>query len=482
MENAAMKTVPHVLRLLGENKKGRVAIVCGPGNNGGDGFALARLLYVEGARAEIISVGERAEADMTANEAIANLQMIRKLKIPIRSGNEGEKILCDSDVTVDALFGTGLSKEVCGAYAEAIHKMNSLSKVILSIDVPSGVCADTGKIMGAAVNARETITYGFFKPGLLLYPGAERAGRVTVENISVPHEFETFGHKFITICERNINNLLPKRPLVSNKGTFGRVRVIAGSREMPGAAALCCAAAYRAGAGLVEACVVPEVAEVIHRILPEAVTKIFDAYDEDACKKIFGTQKPEAVLIGPGLGQSDDIKKFIKIILGSVGETPVVLDADGLNNIAEDLAALKKINAVITPHPGEMSRLIKKTVDEILNDPVSVAAGFAKRHGVIVLLKGARTVVASPDGSVYINASGSPALAKAGSGDALAGIIASFIAQGTNLFEAAALGAYLHGKAGEFASETLSDYGVNASDVINALPRVIKRYGEAKFL
>ncbi len=510
MENAAMRTVAHVRRFLCGNKNCAV-IVCGPGNNGGDGYALARQLFSSGVDVTVITAGKPRTED-----ALVNFEIIKNIGIPILNYpvDKCEKALLGADVSVDAVFGVGLTRPLEGIYADLIGLINGSGKNIISLDVPSGMDSDTGRVSGAAVRADCTVTYGYVKTGLLLYPGADYTGEVITEGLSLPPKDES---AFIRVIEdADIPVMLPARKPDSNKGMHGRVCVLAGSAEMPGAAVLCCMSAYKAGAGLVDACVTPEVARVIHAHLPEAVTTILarenfkektlaagvkrrsrfsseirQAGIKDVSRNqiIFQCMKKASVVVaGPGLGQGGvegtsrltglpgaGVNDFVKFILENA-ECPVVLDADGLNAVsAIGVDCLKKIKPlyVITPHPGEMSRLTGLSVAEILKEPLRAAHEFSRNYNVTVLLKGARTVIAAPDGTTYINTSGCAALAKAGAGDALAGIIAGLIAQGAEVCEAAALGAFLHGRAGEKAAEKLSLYGVNARDVIDALPGVM---------
>jgi NAD(P)H-hydrate epimerase len=286
----------------------------------------------------------------------------------------------------------------------------------------------------------------------------------------------------IILTDADIPALLPARPANANKGTFGRVRVLAGCRHMPGAAALCCAAAYRMGAGLVEACTVAEAAHAVNFHVPEAVTPVLPGtdggYGPESFEALRDFKDPDIWLLGPGIGQGEAVRQFVYSVLENT-RVPVIIDADGLNNIAEEIRSTRNVGllsgltAAVTPHPGEMSRLTGISINEIINDMENTAASFARHYGITVLLKGPRTVIAGPNGEMYINTTGNTALAKAGSGDALAGMIAGLAAQGTALTKACALGAFLHGKAGEYASRALSLYGVNASDVIRALPKVL---------
>jgi NAD(P)H-hydrate epimerase len=457
MENAAAGIAGHVTRLA---KPGdRIAVVCGPGNNGGDGLATARLLFTRGMDVHIVLTGEPGAGE----DARANLAMVKSLNIPITAS-----LTEPAGILVDALFGTGLSRSPEGIYAEAIQAINRSGKIIVSADIPSGFCSDTGRMLGKdAVRAHATVTFGFPKAGLYLYPCAENTGGIYVENISIPHTWdESSGAWLKVINDGCVKASLPVRKPFSNKGDYGRVCVIAGSPCMPGAAALCCTAAYRAGAGLVDASVHPDVAKHIHQHLPEAIASQ-NAEESLAAASV--------VLLGPGLGL--DKNDLLTLVFDRIN-CPLVLDADGLNILAAHESLLERLRqlpvpCVITPHPGEMSRLAGLSVKEILRDPIGVARDFARKHQAHVLLKGARTVIAAPNGNAYLNITGGAALAKAGSGDVLAGIIAGLVAQGMDVFKGASCAAYLHGKAGEVAGMKLSEYGVLARDVVEALPEVM---------
>lgn len=494
MENAATGAAKHILRLLDnlrdtrrDKHAARVVVVSGPGNNGGDGFALARLLFAQGVKTAVIFTGDEAKVQ---GDARVNLDIVRRMGISFYTYPSGDtdasipKLLRDADVVADAVFGTGLHRAPEGFFSEIISMINDCGHPVVSLDIPSGVDADTGCALGTAVKACLTVTFGFMKPGLLLYPGAELAGEVQVENISLPADcMPQDKHLMHALTDSEAATLLPCRPPDSHKGSYGRVVVAAGSRDMPGAAVLSCLAAYRTGAGLVDFRGVREAVQVVQRYLPEAVTRMLPgesgSVDMSACDAWSDTlkqaQKGVVWLIGPGLGRGEGVTKFVHTALLSA-RMPVVLDADGLNAAAEDVSVFKKMTApcVLTPHPGEMSRLTGLTVTEITAEPVKTASGFARAHGVTVLLKGARSVIASPCGRVYINTSGCAAMAKAGSGDVLAGVIAGLTAQGMEVFYAAALGAYLHGRAGEIAAAHLSVYGVNARDIANALPEAMR--------
>lgn len=499
MENAALQTVAHIRRLLeaASATKRLVTVVCGPGNNGGDGFAIARLLWAQKINVSVILAGlpSRLKGDAKVNFDILRRTGVPLAQFPMESETPSDAtiiprqgkdeiaaLLQKAGLVVDALFGTGFHPVTAeDPYNEIIDMINThASEPVVSVDVPSGLDADTGHVTGPVVRAHTTITYGFPKVGLLLYPGVEYAGDVRVEAISVPESvLPANGWVMETWTDADIPSKLPARPPLSHKGSFGRVCVLAGSRDMPGAAVLCCEAAYRIGAGLVEACAVKEVIRAIQLQVPEAITSLLPEKNGRLYAKSVAASEPSlsaarVVLLGPGLGQGAAVRAFVSATL-THARCPVVLDADGLNAVSEDISLLKNRTApcAMTPHPGEMSRLTGRPVSDITANPIEIAAAFAREHQVITLLKGARTVIAAPDGRIFINTTGNASMAKAGSGDALAGMIAGLAAQGTDLLTACVLGAYLHGKAGELAAKTLSLYGVTASDLIKALPRVL---------
>jgi NAD(P)H-hydrate epimerase len=334
--------------------------------------------------------------------------------------------------------------------------------------------------MGCAVEADETVTFAYPKTGILTYPGAGYAGKVYVEDISIPPAIiERFDVKANTLTDSEAGSLLPVRKRRSNKGDYGKVLVFAGSNEMPGAAALATSACYMAGGGLVCACVLPKVAQVIHHWQREATTRIVLEENGLYCKKSLEPvmdelSKASAIVLGPGIGRSPKVTEFVLELI-SAAKASLVLDADALFALSEDLEVLKTLKApcIITPHPGEMSRLTGLPVAEILNTTIETAVRFSKDFNVVTLLKDASTIIAAPDGSYYINTTGNSALSKAGSGDVLCGIIAGFIAQNTGVFTAGVLGAYIHGKAGEAAALQKSLYGVTASDLLEYVPSVI---------
>ena len=446
MENAAIQVTKHCLKYLENNNNPKVLIVCGQGNNGGDGLAVARHLHLKNIDVSIIYAGDINSAK---GDAKINFDIVKKLNIPIITTNNLENY----DLVIDALLGTGLTRNIEGSIKQLIEEINRHAKYIISVDIPSGVHSDTGHVMRCAIKANETVTLAFPKTGLFLFPGAEYAGKIHIEDISIPYSLiEKIKHEAEILTESEALSLLPIRKQRSNKGDFGKVMVFAGSDEMPGAASLACSAAYLTGAGLVRACVTRNTASVIHHWQREIVTRITPDKNGMYCKNSIAAVKDEinkadVIIIGPGIGRSADVSEFFFELL-KIAEIPLVLDADALFAVSEDVSILKTLKApcVITPHPGEMERLTGLAIQDILADTAETAVNFAKEHNVVTLLKDAHTIIANTDGSYNINITGSNALSKAGTGDVLTGMIAGFIAQGLDVFTAGILGAFFHGK------------------------------------
>ncbi len=479
MEAAAAELCRVCTEKLKDLRDPRVLIVAGRGNNGGDGLALARLLYRKKIAVRVVFVGRESTAtgqeSTAAGDAKTQLDMVLHLPIPFYtpqslSPGEFEQMLADADLTVDAIFGTGFHGELKPESAFAISAMNRSAKNILAVDIPSGVYADGGAV-AEAVRARVTVTFALPKSGLLLFPGADYAGEVMVADIGIPENLiEEQPANLFTFLPgtEEWKALLPSRPRRSNKGTYGKLLCVAGSREMPGAAMLMCRAAAKTGAGLVCAALPQSILPVFQGQRPECVTRALPEDERgnisaEAAREILQIEESHnAAAIGPGLGRGAGIRKIIEAFLAQ-NEKPFVLDADGLNAIAEHpnlLRDRKPSPCVITPHPGEMSRLTGLSVAEILRDPLGVARNFAKAYNGIVVLKDAHTIVANPSGQAYINLTGNPGMAKAGSGDVLTGVIGAFLAQGLPAFDAAVLGVYVHGAAGDAAAEKSGLYGI----------------------
>lgn len=450
-----------------------VLVLCGSGNNGGDGFAIARLLLLDGIGTEVCFLGK--EASLTGDAAL------QKTIYENYGGNyNSDPRLTDYKILVDALFGVGLSRPVEGVYAEMIGRMNRSGRFVVAVDLPSGVSADTGEILGTAVRADVTVTFGFEKRGLLLFPGAACCGKVLVKQVGIGleegifscppgKEADALSLPAFTYGTEDLARL-PRRVARSNKGSYGRVLLIAGGENMAGAAYLAAEAAYRTGCGLVRVLADESSRMALQTGLPEA---IFTPWQQESALE---TALPWATVIGigPGLGTSRQAKELLKKVL-LLWNGPLVIDADGLNLLAEEPEYLASSGAriILTPHPGEMARLTKRTVDEILAELAQTAVRYAGTRRLTCVLKDARTVV-SDGGRLYINTSGNNGMATGGSGDALTGVICGLLAQGMESFDAACLGVYAHGLAGELASRELGRRGMLAGDLVRMLPRVLR--------
>ena len=479
MENASTAVAEKCMEYLEKNHKRKALLVCGGGNNGGDGFAAARLLKVHGYDSKIFFCGKK---EKLKGDALINYNAAVNIEIPVETDNKKlSELIEETDLVVDAVFGTGFSGEPREESAFVINKINEGNKYVISVDIASGVDSETGHISNVCVKADETVSFCMAKVGNILYPGAEKCGKLTVADISIPQQVkDTMDIKTEALDFAMAKELVPKRKPRSNKGTYGKLYVFAGSFSMGGAAVLCSKAAYKSGCGLVYSCVPEECLSTIQMLVPEAVAKPLKSFEGKLGKESFCAIEneldvPDCAAIGPGMGKGGETKEFLKLLLPRL-KCKAVIDADALNNISDNPEILRNMAQmpVITPHPGEMSRLTGKTVKEVLNDTIGTAKEFAKEYNTVVLLKDARTIIASPDGRVYINMTGNNAMSKGGSGDVLTGIIGALLAVMENPFEAAALGAYIHGLSGEKASEKLGHYGVLAGDICSCIADIFK--------
>ncbi len=490
MEKAGKAVAEETERILGDIRPQQVLLLIGPGNNGGDGLVAARHLHDRGARVSVFLAGRRPADD-------SNLRMVRERGIHIieaggdQALTEFDKALSGATGVVDALFGTGRVRPFQGVFREALEKTarareaGSGRRRVIAVDLPSGVDADSGAADPASLYADNTVVLGYPKPGLFRFPGAARTGKLSVVDIGIPDYLAESITTELMTGER-ARKALPERPPDANKGSFGKVLVVAGSRNYIGAACLACLGALRSGAGLVTLAtaesllpiVATKLTEVTHLPLPEAETG--DISPEAAGIIDRHCQGYEATLVGCGLGRSAPTTDFIRDLLSKKRLSGTVIDADALNALAGTADWWQKLpdDAILTPHPGEMTRLTGKETAEVQMDRAGAAREFARKWQKIIVLKGAFTVVAAPDGRVTVNPAANPGLASAGTGDVLAGTIAGLRAQGVKAYEAAALGAYLHGRAGEEVRERLGDAGMIASDLLDWLPAVIKQIKE----
>ena len=449
----------------------RILVVAGPGNNGGDGFAAARLLRQLGWKAEVFFAGSRTR--MSTDCALQE-QIWQRMGEMTRENETPDFDSCD--VIIDALFGTGLARSVEGAAADLIERINRSGKMVISVDIPSGISADRGCVMGCAVRADITVTFSCLKTGLVVYPGREYCGKVLIrhvgnEDLLVPSAF--------SLEEDDLKELLPERKRRSNKGTYGRVLMITGCEDMPGAALLGARSAYLTGCGLVEVFTQESVRNTIASCLPEAVYTVRSSCEKpdsaaDLIKLSAALVRAKAVCIGPGLGQGIFTEAAVSRTL-ECEDKCVIADADALRARCFSVCADRRRSPlIITPHPGEMAHLTGKSISDIMEDPVGTAAEYAKTHHLICVLKDAATVIT--DGKrIFLNRSGCDGMATAGAGDVLTGMIGSLCAQGMEPFMAAAAGVYLHGLAGEKAGNGLGARSMCAGDIAGNIPEVLKK-------
>lgn len=467
MEQAANAFVKEFLKI--RNPKDHILIVCGTGNNGADGIAVARLLRQQNISADIcIPFIEKKQTDSFRLQ----YQIYTEYGYPVIPYDHS----WDSyTVLIDAVFGIGLSREIEGTMAECIRRMDCFPGTVFAVDMPSGISAQNGHILGAGVHADYTITFSFGKIGQFLWPGTDYCGQVLITPIGITKESWLEEKPKLAALEPEDLALLPKRTAHSNKGTYGKVLVIAGSCNMSGAAYLCAKAAYRTGSGLVRIFTDDTNRIPLQSLLPEAVLSTYGkAFDSKML--IRELDWADAVIVGPGIGTSPIAHQIVETVLQKV-EIPCVLDADALNIIASEPELFSRLNEkmIITPHLGEMSRLCQCDITAIQSNLITTAETFSETYHVTCVLKDFRSVISTPHGMTYLNLSGNHGMATAGSGDALSGMIGSLLGQGCSTENAAALGAYIHGLAGNQALQETGFRGMIAEDIINGLNSLWKR-------
>lgn len=443
----------------------RPLIVCGAGNNGGDGLAIARLLYLQGFTPEVWYLGN---PDRCSEENKIQYTIVKNYGIPVRNTFPENEY----SVIIDTIFGTGLKRTIEGQYRDAIAWMNNNHGKIVSVDIPSGISDTTGQVLGIAVEADITVCLAYEKLGTALYPGSLYAGKRIVKDIGIRAKEVPEEELLYTYEPADLPELLPKRRPDGNKGTFGKVLMIAGSKGMAGAAYLGAKAAYRVGAGLVQIYTVEENRQILQQLLPEAIISTYVGFDKTRLKELFDWA--DVVTIGSGLGRSETAEKILTYAI-QYAKSPCVIDGDGLTILAEELPLLEhKKNVILTPHMKEMSRLLQCTVEELQKSRLLRLTEFVEDYPVVCAMKDARTLVSSSTGGVYVNTSGNEGMAKAGSGDVLAGIIAGLLAQGLELRKACETGVFLHGLCGDREKREKGSYSILAGDLIEALSEVLK--------
>lgn len=483
----------------------KVLCVCGVGNNGGDGLAVARMLMDEGIAVDVALIGDKAYA---SNETKVQLDILEKYRV-----SPFDKVpKANYDVVVDALFGTGLSREVSGVYKEAIEALNATENIYaaesyrIAIDMPSGIDADTGAVLGAAVKAHETVTIAFKKRGLYLYPGANHAGKIHVTKIGITEKSFAVGAPKMYTLTGEPSVLLPKRRADGNKGTFGKVLLVAGSSTMAGAALLSASSAYKTGAGMVKVVIPEKIRVIVQEKLPEALIQVYDSENGLTASetKLFleNADWADIIAVGPGLSKHTSGKQLLELAICRTKKN-LVLDADALNMLAEDEKLQEKLltrnrksiekavtekkttengglettdtaYSILTPHLGELARLLRKETKAVVDHQIDCCKEAVEKFGGIVVAKSARTCVCGADEPDFLNTAGNDKMATAGSGDVLTGIIAALLAQGASQGqmygdgrtfspkEAAVLGVYLHAKAGNKAAKKAASAGKTA--------------------
>jgi len=493
MEKAGAGVAEVAAQMLADPKGKSVFIFCGKGNNGGDGFVAGRYLAQQKAKVKIFLMGKKTGPK---GDAQVNLKKALKMKLPIVEIGDAKKIPenFECDLIIDAIFGTGFKGEVGGVEKEIIKKINDSKIPVLAVDIPSGLDADTGKVQSICVRADQTATMGLPKIAQVFYPGKDFCGDLTVIDIGIPPEVtQSVKSNLNLITKDEIREFLPHRPGDVHKGDCGKVFILAGSSGLTGAACLASLSALRIGAGLVTLGV-PETLNPIFEIkLTEVITKPLPDVGKKGALALRGLggitphlENSDFHAIGPGLGQHFETLELVRRLVTSRINKPLVLDADGLNAFAKDSTPLKNLPypVILTPHIGELSRLLNLTIEEISKDRVAISRKIAQEYNLILVLKGAPTLVAEPSGQVYVNSTGNPGMATAGSGDVLTGMIAGFLGQKLKLqkakplkelvLESALAGVYLHGLCGDLAKKEKTEYGLIAGDILNKIPEALK--------
>jgi NAD(P)H-hydrate epimerase len=481
MENAGESTYFIILKELGVKGK-KFVIFCGAGNNGGDGFVIARKIYSTGGEVKIFFLGERDKLEGAAKK---NFEIISRMPIEIDDVKSIEPIktaVFHGDAIIDAIFGTGLTREVTGIHKDVIDLINKSERKVFSVDIPSGVNGDTGQVMGSAVRSHYTIAYGLPKVGNMLYPGFSLGGKLYLSHISFPpslYDTNSIKVQLNTLVE------LPPRVSDTHKGSYGKALFIAGSSSYLGAPYFSALSFLRAGGGLsylaIPSVISPFLAskgsEIV--LIPQKETSSGSLAWENLEKLVEFSKRMDIVVLGPGLSLNDETQELVRELARKI-VTPLLIDGDGITAIAGEtkLIGERKAATILTPHSGEMSRLTKTEVDEVNKDKISILQKTASELNAIIVLKGAHTLIGYPDEMVYINTSGNPGMATAGSGDVLTGAIAAMRGLGLAISDAVRTGVFIHGLSGDLAAREKGEDGITAQDILDYLPNALKYYRE----
>jgi len=485
MENAGAGAVREMERYFPGVYRSRVAVVCGKGNNGGDGLVVARHLANRGVKVHVLLLAKKDElkGDAAINLRIAQNAGISVAEVVTARDLQGHQVaLATSDVIVDAILGTGLTGPARGISAEAIQVLNKLGRPLVALDLPSGLGSDDGRIQEPCVRARLTLTFALPKRSLLLYPAAQCAGEVRVVDIGIPRVLLTDPKLPVNVTDaEEMRAALPPRDPDTHKGTYGHVLVLAGSPGMTGAAALTSLGALRAGAGLVTLAVPEGLNDLMEVKLTEVMTVGLPETEErtvafEARDTLLGLMEGKRVLaLGPGLSTHPETARLVVALVQSA-KIPLVIDADGVTALARQPEVLSRasVPVILTPHPGELSRLLMVSKEEVIEKRIPIAQKVTSTYNVYLVLKGARTLIADPGGAVHVNPTGNPGMATGGVGDVLTGLIAGLLSQGLAPALAAVVGVYLHGLAGDLACEQLGPEAMIATDLMEKLPEAIR--------
>ena len=490
MENAGRGATQFFLEQFKDAENKKIGVIAGRGNNGGDGFVIARYLAQKGISVTVYLLSERQKI---SGDAAANLELLPPLKVPVIEMPDAESFSAHQTamrheaIWVDAILGTGLKSDVKEFFKDMIDFINQSNKPVFAVDIPSGLNSDTGQPCGACVRADATATFAFAKTGHFLLPGADYTGNLKIIDIGVPpHIANDVGPLQYLLTPDLIRTVSLPRPLDAHKGHTGHLLVIAGSTGKTGAAVMTAMSAMRAGVGLVTLGIPASLNPILEIHVTEAMTEPLPetkegVLGEASFNRIMALLSDKKCLaIGPGIGTNPETKMLVQRLLQE-SKKPMVIDADGLNCLIGRTEILKNFEKpiVLTPHPGEMSRLMGTTAAEVQKDRIKCARDFAEKFNVHVVLKGAGTVIAHPDGRAFINPTGNPGMASGGMGDVLTGVIAGFIAQGHSPELAAHAGVYLHGAAADSLAKNKGSFGYLATDVMNTLPEAIKRLSDS---
>jgi ADP-dependent NAD(P)H-hydrate dehydratase / NAD(P)H-hydrate epimerase len=488
MENAGRGAADVIERVFGAARGRRVAVVCGRGNNGGDGFVVARHLAGRGAAVSVWLVGSASEV---RGDALTNLEILRRAGWTVAELTEAQggsgvaalrRGLATAELVVDALLGIGVRGAASGLTASVIEALNEADRPICALDLPSGLSADRGDVTGAAVWARMTITFGLLKAALYLYPAAARVGRIELVDLGIPRGWLEDGLRVGVLEPDDVRRLVPERMADAHKGRHGHLLVVAGSLGKTGACVLAALGALRSGAGLVTCALPASQQPIVAGRLPEAMTEPLaetgaQTLSAKALDRLLElAARLDAVAIGPGVGLEAETQESVRELVLAV-ERPMVVDADALTALAGHLGRLRDARGprLLTPHPGEAARLLGAGVPDVQADRIGSARRLADESGAWVALKGAGTVVASPGGEAVLNPTGNPGMATGGTGDVLTGVTGGLLVQGLMPEAALRAGVYLHGLAGDLVAAEKGQVGLLAGDVADGVPAALRR-------